>query len=109
MDSDCVYPGSLLPVSDGSPTVGPGWRPRRSRRHWQDRDHQGPGQVPGQAVCRLQLLRRSRLQGEPFTWLQVFMHMPVTKTPYFTIKSHKSFFLNFQLTPMHLSSLKSSK
>lgn len=36
----------------------------RPRRHWQNRDHQGPGQSPGLALCCHQLRRRHGLQSK---------------------------------------------
>ena len=59
----CLITGSLLPVPNGGPTVGPGGCPGRPRGHRKDRDHQGSGQVPSQTVCGVQLLRRTGLQG----------------------------------------------
>lgn len=41
-----------------------GWGPCRPSRHWQNRDHQGPGQSPGLALCCNQLRRRHGLQSK---------------------------------------------
>lgn len=41
-----------------------GWGPCWTRRDWQNRDHQGPGQSPGLALCGNQLRRRHGLQSK---------------------------------------------
>ena len=42
--------------TDGCLATQAGWCSRRTSRNWQDRDHQGLGQVPGASVRGVQLL-----------------------------------------------------
>jgi len=52
----------LLSDADGRAAAESGRRAGRPRGHWQNRNGQGPGQVGGQTLPRLQLLRGPRLQ-----------------------------------------------
>ena len=64
--------GPMLPVSDGSAPAGPRRCTCRPSRHREDRVDQGPRQVASQAVRRLQLLRRTRLQSAFTAELHLF-------------------------------------
>lgn len=54
----------VLPVSDGCPSIGPGWGSSWPCWDREDRDDQGLGQGLGQTVCGFQLFWRSRLQDD---------------------------------------------
>lgn len=54
-----LTPLQLLPNAHVGHPTHTGGRTRGSRWHWQDRNDKGPCQGAGEAVCRLQLLRRT--------------------------------------------------